>query len=274
MFARIPLLAFLVAVGLAAQFKDGPFPAHKVIGNVYYVGSQQLASYLITTPQGHILINSSFEETVPLIQSSVEKLGFKFGDIKILLTSHAHADHVAGNARVKELTGAKVMVMQGDEELVRSGGENDFQYSSRWKPCQVDRVLHDLEEVKLDGVTLTAHLTPGHTRGCTTWTLPVSEGGKTYQVVIVGSPNVNPGYRLVNNAKYPQIADDFARTFRVLKALPCDVFLGAHGAYYGLEDKYKKLQQGGANPFIDPAGYRSFVKTKEQEYERKLAAQK
>jgi metallo-beta-lactamase class B len=274
MYLGLLLPVFVAAVSLAAQTKDGPFPAHKVIGNVYYVGSEQLSSYLITTPQGHILINSSFEETVPLIRASVEKLGFHFGDIKILLTSHAHADHVAGNARVKQLTGAKVMVMQGDEDLVQTGGKDDFQYSSRWPPCAVDRVLRDLDQVTLDGVTLTAHLTPGHTRGCTTWTLPATDGGKTYQVVIVGSPNVNPGYQLVHNAKYPQIADDFARTFRVLKALPCDVFLGAHGAYYGLQDKYRKLQQGGPNPFIDPAGYRSFVESKEQEYLQKLAAQR
>jgi metallo-beta-lactamase class B len=258
----------------AAQRGDAPFTAHKVVGNVYYVGSTALASYLIATPQGHILINSSFEETVPLIRASVEKLGFKFADIKILLDSHAHGDHVAGNALVKQLTGARVMVMKGDEGVVSSGGAGDFFYNERWKACKVDKVLQDGEKVSLGGTELVAHLTPGHTRGCTTWTMSASENGKTYHVAIVGSPNVNPGFQLVNNTKYPEIADDYARMFRVLKALQCDVFLGAHGAYYGLTEKYARIGKSSENPFVDPAGYREFVKSKEATYLQKLYDQK
>jgi metallo-beta-lactamase class B len=245
------------------------FPAHRVVGDVYYVGSAGLASYLITTPAGHILINSSLEASVPLIQASVEKLGFKFSDIKILLISHAHGDHCAGSARVKELTGAKYMVMDGDVPVVESGGKADFQYGGApenlYPATKVDRVLLDGDEVKLGGVVLVAHKTPGHTMGCTTWTMKARDGvdGKTYNVVIVGSPNVNPGYKLVNNAAYPEIAPDYERAFRVWKALPCDVFLGAHGGYYGMAEKFARLKDGAANPFVDPEGYKSYIAERE-----------
>ena len=264
----------VIGVELAAQSNDQPFPPHRIIGNVYYVGSEALASYLITTSAGHILINSSFEETVPLIRASVEKLKFRFQDVKVLLTSHAHSDHVAGNALVKRLTGARVLVMEGDENLVRNGGKGDFQYESVWEPCPVDEVLRDRQEVKLGDAVLVAHRTPGHTKGCTTWTLRVSEGGKLHQVVIIGSPNVNPGYRLVGNSKYPTISDDFASTFQILKSLPCDVFLGAHGNYYGLQEKYARLQKGtSGNPFVDPQGYQQYVALKEKAFRDELARQ-
>src|ERR1051326_2391259 len=204
-----------------------PFPPHRVVGNVYYVGTRGLASYLITTSQGHILINSSFESSVPMIRASTEKLGFRFAHIKILLISHAHWDHCAGSALVKELTGAKYYVMDGDVDVVESGGKTDFQYGgdadTHYKPTKVDRVLHDGDEVRLGDTVLVAHLTPGHTKGTTTWTMKVNDGGKALDVVIVGSPNVNPGYKLVNNSLYPQIAKDYEHMFAVLKSLPCDV---------------------------------------------------
>ena len=254
-----------------------PFPPHRVVGNIYYVGSKDLACYLITTSEGNILINTGFERTVPMVQASVERLGFRLKDIKILLISHAHNDHAAGLARMKELTGAQVVVMQGDDGVITDGGRSDFEYSSvfRWSPCAVDRVLHDGDEVKLGGVPLVARLTPGHTKGCTTWTMVANENGKDYNVVIVGSPNVNPRYRLVNNSKYPNIAEDYERAFRVLKSLPCDVFLGAHGSYYGMVEKYQRREKGEkANPFIDPDGYRAWVAAKEREFHLKLAQQK
>jgi metallo-beta-lactamase class B len=274
MLLRFATTLLLTALTIAAAPADRAFPAHRVIGNVYYVGSTQFASYLITSPEGHILINSSFEETVPLIRASVEKLGFKFSDIKILLDSHAHADHVAGNALVKEFSGAKAFVMKGDEDIVTSGGIGDFHYDSRWKPSKVDKVLHDGEKVTLGGNELVAHLTPGHTRGCTTWTMTAKENGKSYNVVIVGSPNVNPGYKLVDNAKYPEIAEDYARTFRVLNALKCDVFLGAHGAYYDMAAKYGRVAKGQENPFIDPAGYKAYITDREQAYLKNLKEQR
>ena len=266
------------AFAQAAPDWTNPFPPYRIIGNVYYVGSQGLASYLITTPQGHILINSSLEASVPLIRDSIEKLGFKFGDVKILLISHAHWDHCAGSASVKELTGAKYMVMDADVPEIEAGGKGNFQYgdspTSRYQPTKVDRVLHDGDEVKLGDAVLTARLTPGHTKGTTTWTMKAKEGDKTYNVVIIGSPNVNAGYKLVNNALYPQIASDYERMFRILKSLPCDVFLGAHGNYYGMEAKYARMKEGAANPFIDPEGYKSYVAEREQTFRTELAKQK
>lgn len=272
---RTCLLFLGVGLGLAAQSDwNEPFPPHRIADNLYYVGSKGLSTYLITTKQGHILINSSFERTVPIIRANVEKLGFKFTDVKILLASHAHGDHVEGHALIKELTAARVYVMQGDEKVIESGGRGQYKYPDTWKPTKVDRVLKDGDKVTLGEMTLTARLTPGHTRGCTTWTMQAKDGGKTYNVVIIGSPNVNPGYQLVNNADYPEIAKDFAKTFEVLKSLPCDIFLGAHGAYYGMEEKYARVKDGkGANPFVDPQGYRAYVEEREQYYLKTLKAQ-
>jgi metallo-beta-lactamase class B len=255
-----------------------PFPPFRIVGNLYCVGSKGLANYLVTTPQGNILINSDLEANVPLIEASIEKLGFKFKDTKILLISHAHWDHDAASATIKEKTGAKYMVMDADVSVVESGGKTDFQYGNSpanlYKPAKVDRVLHDGDEVRLGGAVLVAHLTPGHTKGCTTWTMRVTDGAKIYNVVIIGSPNVNPGYKLVNNAAYPQIAEDYERMWRVLKSLPCDIFLGAHGGYFDLEEKYPHLKAGAANPFIDPDGYKKYVDEKEQEFRTELAKQK
>jgi metallo-beta-lactamase class B len=253
-----------------------PFPPFHIAGNLYYVGSKGLANYLITTPQGNILINSDLEANVPMIEASIEQLGFKFKDTKILLISHAHWDHDAGSAMIKERTGATYMVMDADVSVVESGGKTDFAYGNTavYRPAKVDRVLHDGDEVKLGGTVLVAHLTPGHTKGCTTWTMAVTDRGKTYDVVIVGSPNVNPGYELVDNTAYPQIADDYERMWRVLKSLPCDIFLGAHGSYFGLEQKYPLRDEGSANPFVDPRGYRQYIAQKEQDFRTELARQK
>src|SRR6476469_9591215 len=235
---RLPkIIVCLITVGVALpaqtkQTKQGktdwnaPFPAHRVIGNVYFVGSAELASFLITTPQGHILINSDFEATVPAIRASVEKLGFKFTDIKIILGSHAHGDHMEGDALVKELSGARVMAMEQDVPWLRKMTPGN-------KPHPIDRILKDGEQVSLGGTTLTAHLTAGHTPGCTTWTTKV----ESYNVLIVCSVGFNPGYVLVNNKDYPSIADDYVRSFVTLRKLPCDVFLGAHIAFYDLETK-------------------------------------
>jgi metallo-beta-lactamase class B len=278
---RATLFTFVgCAVSLAAQNRvewTTPFPPFRIAGNLYYVGSQDLASYLIATPSGLILINSSFEVSVPLIQKSVEDLGFRFKDIKILLISHAHGDHCAGSAQIIHLTGAKYYVMDGDVSVVESGGRTDFQYgawkSQRYPPAHVDRVLHDGDTVSLGGTVLTARLTPGHTRGTTTWTLDEPEGSRFLHVVIVGSPNVNPGYKLVGNKAYPQIAQDYKRGFRVLEALPCDVFLGAHGSYFDLTEKYPRWDDGDKSVFIDPAGYKAYIADREQAFEKELQRQ-
>jgi len=267
---RWSFLAALAAAQLVAQTRaerNKPFPPHKVIGNIYFVGTDNLGSFLITTPQGHILINSDYEETVPIVRASIEKLGFRYSDIKILLGSHAHGDHMEGDAQVKELTGARVMAMQEDVAALKAmmpGG----------KPHPIDQVLHDGEDVKFGDTTLTAHLTPGHTKGCTTWTTKVQDGGKTYDVLILCSVGVNAGVQLVNSPTYPQIAEDYMRSFKILKGLPCDVFLGAHTNFYDMQEKYARLGKGGPNPFIDPAGYQAYLVTMEKTFQGKLEDQR
>src|SRR5882672_3385519 len=215
------------------------FPPHKIIGNIYYVGTKTLSSFLVVTPQGNILIDSTYERNVPTIEKSVQQLGFKFSDVKILLGSHAHGDHQEGDALVKQLTGAQVMAMAEDVpalQAIKPGG----------KEHPIDKILHDGEEVTLGGTTLVAHLTPGHTRGCTTWTMKAQESGRTYDVMF-GCSLRAPG------TVTPAIADEFTRSFKLVHALPCDVQLGDHGAQYDMQGKYAKLRSGGRNPFIDPA---------------------
>jgi len=274
-----------VVVGLVGSLRavppaewTTPFPPFKIAGNLYYVGSRDLASYLVVTAQGDILINSSMEANVPLIRANVEKLGFKFSDVKILLTSHAHYDHCAGSAAIKRMTGAKYMVMDADVPVVESGGKIDFVYGddrTMWYPVtKVDRVLHDGDEVRLGDAVLVAHLTPGHTKGCTTWTMKVKDHGKIYNVVIVGSTSVNKGYEFFGNAKYPTMAADFEKTFAVLKALPCDIFLGAHGGYFGLVEKYARLKAGDADAFLNGADYLPYVAAREADFERELVRQR
>jgi metallo-beta-lactamase class B len=216
------------------------FPPHRIIGNLYYVGIRMLSSFLVVTPQGSILLNSTYERNVLGIEKSVEQLGFKFSDIKVLLGTHAHGDHQEGDALVKQLTGAQVVAMAEDVPAllaIKPGG----------KTHPLDKTLHDGQTVTLGGTTLVAHLTPGHTRGCTTWTMQATEGGKTYNIVIscsLRSPAVLT----------PPIVDEFNRSFKLVRTLPCDVPLGDHAAQYNLQAKYAKLQKRGPNPFIDPVG--------------------
>ena len=270
LFRSLTLLLFGCAPFLFAQGNsdwDEPFPPYKIIGNVYYVGTKGLANFLITTSDGNILINSDFERNIPTIRASVEKLGFRFRDTKILLGSHAHGDHMEGDALVKELTGARVMAMAEDVPALEKMRPGD-------KPHPIDKILHDGDQVTLGGTTLVAHLTPGHTKGCTTWTMKVQDTGKTYDVVIVGSVNVNPGFILVGNKEYPRIADDYVRTFKVLESLPVDVFLGAHPNYYGMETKYARMKPGGPNTFIDPDGYHAYLAERQRAFQTEWDKQK
>jgi metallo-beta-lactamase class B len=273
------MITFLPLALKAAEPADWttPFPPFHIAGNLYYVGSADLASYFVVTPKGLILINSNLASSPPLIRKSVEALGFKWSDIKILLISHAHYDHCAGSAEILKETGARYEVMDADVSVVESGGRTDFHYGSdramHFAPARVDRVLRDSDTVSLGGVVLTAHLTAGHTRGTTTWTMDEREGNRTLYVVIVGSPNVNPGYKLVGNSNYPKIAADYKHGFAVLRSLPCDIFLGAHGGYFELNEKYAKFKSGDRDAFIDPAGYKAYIADRQQAFEAELKRQ-
>lgn len=235
-----------------------PVSPFRIVGNIYYVGASDLTSYLIVTPAGDILLDGGLSTTAPQIEKNIQTLGFKLSDVKILLNSHAHLDHAGGLAELKRLTGAQLVLMTGDAETIAVGGNGSF------PPAKADRVIHDGDTVSLGGVTMTAHLTAGHTRGCTTWSTVAKEKSKSYHVVFIGSASVLPNYRLVDRpgspATYPGIAADYERTFRLLRSLPCDVFLGAHGSFYNLTAKRQAMAAHPAkNPFIDPAGYQAFV---------------
>jgi len=265
LFTLIAFTATLLAQGNPDWHRA--IPGFKIAGNLYYVGTADLAVYLINTPQGNILINSNFEEDIPAIRASIAGLGFKYADTKILLISHAHGDHDAATGIIKKDTGAKLMVMDADVP--------DEESTARGRPgAKVDRVLHDGDTVELGGSKLTARLTPGHTKGCTTWTMQVPDGGRTLNAVIIGSPNVNNGYILVGNKDYPGIAEDYVKTFAVLKGLPCDLFLGAHGAYFGMLAKIDKMKAGGSNPFIDPAGYKAYIAERETTFRNEWEREK
>ena len=273
MTRRILSLVVVTLIGAApaAAQRDwnAPFPAHHVIDNVYFVGTEQLGTFLVTTSEGHILINSDFESTVPSIRASVEALGFDFEDIEIILGSHAHGDHMEADALVKELTGAEVMVMRQDVERLRTlrpGG----------KEHPIDRILDDGDEVTLGDTTLVAHRTAGHTQGCTSWALDVEENGQTYLALIVCSFGVNPGYILVDNPDYPEIADDYRATFAKARSLPVDVFLGSHGFWYDIARKLERAMSRGEddpNPFIDRAGYLAHIDMQEQRFQEMLREQ-
>ena len=267
---------------LGAQERTGgsprePFPPFRVIGNIYYVGSSNAGSFLITTPEGHILIDTGYPKTESWVRESIEKVGFRLTDIKIILNSHAHADHVGGHAQFKEWTGAKVLTSEADRGVIADGGRSDFRSDGRelWKPLTPDGTVVDGGKIELGGVTLVAHLTPGHTKGNTTWTTTVVEGGRKYNVVFVGSMGLNRETPLVRNLKYPRIAEDYARSFAVLKRLPCDVFFAFHAAHFNLAEKKRRLDEKATpNPFVDGAGFRAYIEKNERAFLDQLAKER
>lgn len=250
-----------------------PVEPVRIAENLYYVGASDIASYLITTPEGHILLDGGFVETAPQIAANIAKLGFKLGDVKILLNSHAHFDHAGGLAELKQKSGAKLYASVADAELLERGGKGDFRWGDEgaYPPVIVDRRLADGETVALGATTLTARLTPGHTRGCTTWTWKT--GG--HQAVVVCSASILD-YRFVGVASYPGIAEDFERTFATLKALPCDLFLAPHGNFFDLERKRTLAMRGMGlrNPFVDPIGFSEWVVGAESAFRSAVAKQR
>lgn len=253
-----------------------PEEPFRVIGNVYYVGTGELGAYLVTTGDGHILVDGGMRESAPLIEASIARLGFKVSDIRYLLTTQAHFDHVGSMAELARKSGGRVLVMEGDAELVERGGRGDYLFgdSAQFEPVKVARVLKDGDVVHLGDVTLEAHLTPGHTRGCTTWTTRVEDGGTSYVVVFAGSTTVNPRAHLVRDPSYPGIRADYERTFRIQHGMHPDVFLAAHTGMFGFEEKRRRLAAGAApNPFVDPEGFAAFVTRSEQRFQELVAAE-
>ena len=274
MVRTLPVILLLCASALFAQSDpesraaNRPVAPFRIIANIYYVGASDVASYLIVTPRGHILIDGGFVETAPMIEANIRKLGFDPYDVHIILNSHAHFDHAGGIAELKKKTYAKLYVSVESAAEMARGGKDDPQFGDRltYPPVIADDVVYDGNQVTLGATTLTAHLTPGHTKGCTTWTMRVRWQGVVHDVVFVGSPTVPSEYRLVGNPRYPDVIDDYLRGFDVLKSLPCDVFLGAHGSYFDLEAKRKRLAAGDANAFVDPDGYQQFVAAAEKRF--------
>ena len=279
LFTILCLLLLTATFGLAqappALRVVEAFPPFQIIGNIYYVGDTNEAIYLITTPEGHILLDTGYQETVPIVKAGVEKLGFRMRDIKIMISGHAHSDHVAGHALVREMTGgARVLASQADAPVIESGGrQGSFRgpSASPWPPTKVDQILRDGDKVTHGGVTLTAHLTPGHTQGNTAWTMVVEDGGRRLNVAFMPSLGVNNGVHLVNYPNYPNIVEDYTKSFRVAKGLPCEVFLGPHGSFFNLQEKFDRMQAGASpNPFIDSAGCRKFIEDREAAFQKQL----
>jgi metallo-beta-lactamase class B len=252
-------------IGTEGQL-DAQFPPHRIIDNVYYVGTESLASFLITTEAGHILVNTDFERNVPTIKDSVEQLGFNFEDIDIIIGSHEHGDHMQGDALAKELTGARVIVTEEQVPgltAMTPGG----------KPHPMDEIIQDGDTISLGGETLTAHLTPGHSDGCTSWEFDVMENGETYKVVIICSVGVNPNYQLWNNPDRPGIVDQYRQSYTTLRAIPADVPLGSHPTMYAMAEKYPRIGQS-PNPYIDPEGYLYEIAINEQAMNLRLEEQR
>lgn len=283
-------LLFMSGASAIAQERGGgrrpdrpvPTKPFRIIGNIYYVGQTDNsrpgtddAAYLISTSQGLILLDTGEEDTVPQIDENIKRLGFKIQDIKFILNSHAHSDHVAGDARMKELSGARLLSMAQDAPVIESGGKEDFNPArGNYRAAKVDRIIHDGEKIQLGATTMVAHLTAGHTKGCTSWTTVVEDGDKKYNTLFLCSDRITPKVPLINNERYPTIAEDFRKTYKTLRSLPVEVFLGAHGNFLGLVEKAKRLKQGASpNPFIDPKAYRDEIDSAERDFLAELEKQ-
>ena len=268
------LACCLVFANERAKWNKPEQPFH-IIGNIYFVGTAGLSSYLVTTPQGDFLLDGGLPESAPLIEHHIEQLGFHMRDVKLLLNSHAHYDHDGGLSELKRASGAQMVASRADAPNLESGLTDS--YGGGWdkqeRGVKVDRIIDDGAQLALGGSVMTAHVTPGHTKGCTTWTMPVTEGGKQYNVVFYCSTSV-PGYPLVHNRSYPQIVSDYEHSFAILEKLPCDVFLANHTGFFHMQDKLSQLRKGGPNPFIDPQELKAFVADSKEQFEAQLATQR
>lgn len=254
-------IALLVACMSSAQAQytpanpdwKRPIEPFRIVGNLYYVGVADVSSFLFATQEGHILLDSAFRESVPLIEANIRKLGFRMEDVRLLLNSHGHYDHAGGLAEIRARTKARLQVNPAEAPLLARGGKGDFAFQDTlsYPPVEADALLRDGQQIQLGGAVLTAHFTPGHTKGCTTWTASVKDGGNDYRVVIPCSVSA-PGYQLVENPAYPGILNDYEATFAKLRALPCDIFLGLHSWDFGLT---LKAARKAPDAFISPESY-------------------
>ena len=280
-FARVISIAMAVALAIPAaawaqandfdRSMNQPVEPFHIIGNIYYVGASDVASYLIVTPTGDILLDGGFVETAPMIEANIQKLGFKLSDVKYILSSHEHLDHAGGISELRRATGAKFLALEQEVPGLTAG--------TSFPAAKPDRVIHDGGTVKIGTEVMTAHLTPGHTRGCTTWTTTAHDGARIYHVVFVGSASVLPTYKLIDKpgapATYVGIDQDYKKTFQVLRSLPCDVFLASHGSFYSLVEKRGVMEKKPAqNPFIDPWGYQAYILDTEAAFQKELASER
>jgi len=277
---RLLILAFLFPAtsNLFAQNDDWstPFPGHRVIANLYAVGTHGLGVFLLTSDDGHILINTGLEESAPMIRENVESLGFRMEDVRILLTMQAHWDHAAAMAEIKEITGAEMWATQGDAGLLQDGGFSDplFGGSELFKPVAVEKIISDRDIIELGKISMTVHEHRGHTVGSSSYAMKVRENGRDYNVVIANMGTINPGTRLTNDPTYPGIAEDLESTYDSQKKMDVDVWVAAHGSQYGLHDKYVPGQAYSPDTFVDPGGFLAEVERLERIYLEQVAEER
>jgi metallo-beta-lactamase class B len=274
-FMSISSAAPLISLDAAAVAMNRPIAPFRISDEITYVGTEDLGIYLIKTGAGDILIDAGYEQTVPQILANLRTIGVAPNNIRILLNSHSHVDHAGGLAALKTITGAKVVVSQAAAAELARGGRDDpnFGNASIFPAVKADRIVGDGETVALGNVVLTAHLTPGHTKGCTTWTMPAHIHGKTYAALFLCSVTA-PGYKLVGNAAYPDIVADYRHSFALLKTLPCELYLDAHGRSYNmLKKRAEMLKTGSETAFVDPAGCRRHLDAAEAAFEQAVAEQ-
>jgi metallo-beta-lactamase class B len=270
------VLSFAAPAPLSPAFQamNGERAPFKIADNLYYVGMSDVTSYLVVTPKGYFLLDGGFEQSAPAILAHIRTLGFDPSKVKYLLNSHAHFDHAGGLAALKTATGAVFEASAPDAPVLAAGGQDDFALhdTALFPPVKADRIVRDGDTISLGGVTMTAHITAGHTKGCTTWTLPLTVDGKPQTALFLCSLSVLDAFRLVDNPRYPQQAADFEKSFATLKTLKCDVFLASHGQFFGLAEKSTKLAAGATpNPFVDPEACHAYVVKAEAAFDRRLA---
>jgi metallo-beta-lactamase class B len=258
------LFSFILSFNVMAQMPSSPGQEHPdrtkpvepfhIIDNIYYIGTTvQSSSYLIAGSEGHVLFDTTYEDRVPMMVENIEKLGFNPKDVKLIIGTHAHSDHVGGHSLMQEMTGADILSSEQEIEVIETGGDGS------WAPAEVNRIIKGGEVIQLGDIAVTAHFTPGHTQGTMTFTMTAEEDGQKYDVILLGGLRIATS-PLIGNLEYPDIAENFSKSFEMLQKIPVDIFLGAHGYWYGLREKIVRMNNGeGYKVFIDPEGYRKAV---------------